>query len=712
MARDLRQTGLQLDPVELTDLTGFPMSAVISLGNCTASFVSPRGLVLTNHHCARGSVQFNSTQENNLLEKGFLAPDLQSELPAAPGSRVYVTVGVKDVTPQVTSDLTGSLSGRDRYERIQRKRKELIAQCESDPGHRCQVSSFYGGLQYKLIKRLEIRDVRLVYAPADAIGRYGGDIDNWQWPRHTGDFAVYRVYVGPDGKAEDHAKENIPYRPRHFLKVSAAGVEDGDFVMATGYPGTTSRYAHPAEVKYNFEWRYPTYRGLIEDWIATIEKAAPDGSEARIKYEARLASLNNFLKNLYGQIEGARRVGLIERRAHREAALNDWIAKDSGRSQYAEAIRQLGALAEESARANRRDFWYKNATRPQLLGMAQRIYRLAKERQKPDPEREPGYQERDMTFFRQSLEVIDRRFDATVDHAEWLLFLRYYLKQPMQQRVQPFDQALGLPDSFDEVRISTLLDRYYSGTALKDKEQRLALMSVTPEELEASEDPFMQLAVALYETERAQEEASKDRLGRSAALRPQYMSATIDWQGSRGHTAYPDANSTLRVTYGRVVGGSPKDGLIYEPFTRLEGIAEKNTGEDPFDAPQRQLDLIKAGEYGSYELPSIGSVPVNFLSDLDATGGNSGSPTLNARGELVGLLFDGTIESVNSDWDFDSRTSRTIHVDSRYMLWVMEKVDLANHLIEEMDIVSAPHGRLSTRRVVSPDVWSAIRLVR
>ncbi len=206
MARDLRQTGLQLDPVELTDLTGFPMSAVISLGNCTASFVSPRGLVLTNHHCARGSVQFNSTQENNLLEKGFLAPDLQSELPAAPGSRVYVTVGVKDVTPQVTSDLTGSLSGRDRYERIQRKRKELIAECESDPGHRCQVSSFYGGLQYKLIKRLEIRDVRLVYAPADAIGRYGGDIDNWQWPRHTGDFAVYRVYVGPDGKAEDHAR--------------------------------------------------------------------------------------------------------------------------------------------------------------------------------------------------------------------------------------------------------------------------------------------------------------------------------------------------------------------------------------------------------------------------------------------------------------------------------------------------------------------------
>ncbi|MEL7128922.1 MAG: S46 family peptidase, partial [Pseudomonadota bacterium] len=214
-----------------------------------------------------------------------------------------------------------------------------------------------------------------------------------------------------------------------------------------------------------------------------------------------------------------------------------------------------------------------------------------------------------------------------------------------------------------------------------------AWMNMTPADFEASEDPFIKLAVALYETELADENASKDRSGRSAALRPQYMQAIIDWQRSNDYVAYPDANSTLRVTYGNVLGGSPRDGLVYDPFTRLEGIVEKHTGEWPFIVPEKQSALIEAGDYGDYALESLGSVPVNFLSDLDSTGGNSGSATLNADGELVGLLFDGTFESVNSDWDFDPRTTRTIHVDTRYMLWVMEKVDDAGHLIDEMDIV-------------------------
>ena len=199
----------------------------------------------------------------------------------------------------------------------------------------------------------------------------------------------------------------------------------------------------------------------------------------------------------------------------------------------------------------------------------------------------------------------------------------------------------------------------------------------------------MRLAVALYEHERAVESSAKDRAGRRAALQPKYMEAIIAWQKDQGFTAYPDANSTLRVTYGNVLGGSPKDGLRYDPFTTLDGITEKDTGDDPFNSPQAQLDLIKAQDYGRYELDSINSVPVNFLTDLDSTGGNSGSATLNARGELVGLLFDGTIESVNSDWDFDPRTTRSIHVDSRYMLWVMEKLDNAEHLIKEMDVVDA-----------------------
>ncbi|CAM3859270.1 S46 family peptidase [Litorimonas haliclonae] len=689
IASDLRAKGLKMKTEQISDLTGFPMGAVVSLGGCTASFVSPQGLVVTNHHCAYGSIQYNSTEEQNYLENGFLATNLNAELPAAPGSRIYVTVDLTDVTDQVSGDLSADLSGEERFAKIDTNRKALVAECEEDEGHRCSVASFYGGLQYKLIKQLEIKDVRLAYAPAGSIGKYGGDIDNWQWPRHTGDFAFYRGYVSPEGKSADYSEENVPFKPEHFLKVSAEGLDDGDFVMVAGYPGSTSRYARLAEVENTFNWQYPTWQTLLNDWIGAINDASEPGSDARIKYESRLAGLNNYKKNLGGQIEGARRVGLVDRRAEREAALSTWIAEEAPDSGYAEAISNLDALSEESAAAARSNYWYNNATRPQLLNAAQRLYRLSHERLKPDAERESGYQERDMSRIEQGLTAMDRRYDPVVDKAEWIVFLQGYLDQPASERVEALDEALDLETDMTEAAISAKLDSYYAQTALGNLETRLELMEATPSELEESTDPFMQLAVALYENELAMEAASKDRAGRRATLQPKYMEAIIAWQKDRGFTAYPDANSTLRVTYGNVLGGSPKDGMRYDPFTTLQGIAEKDTGDDPFNSPQSQLDLIEAENYGRYELDSINSVPVNFLTDLDSTGGNSGSATLNARGELVGLLFDGTIESVNSDWDFDPRTTRSIHVDSRYMLWVMEKVDNSENLINEMDIVNA-----------------------
>ena len=687
IAEDLKDTGLELDPADLTDLTAFPMGAVISLGGCTASFVSPAGLVVTNHHCARGSVQFNSTEENNYLKDGFLAATLDDELKAAPGSRVYVTTDVTDVTEQVLSGLSDDMSGQDRYNAIDAKKKALISACEATEGNRCQIGVFFGGHQYKLITRLEIRDVRLVYAPGDNVGKYGGDIDNWMWPRHTGDFAFYRAYVGPDGMPADFAEDNVPYEPEHVLKVSASGLEEGDFVMAAGYPGRTSRYARLAEVEYTFDWYYPTWMENSQDWVDTIKDAAPEGSDARIKYESLLAGLNNYIKNRGGQIEGAKRVGLVELRKAREAELDAWIAADPSRAHYADAIEALDVLTAETAEADQRAFWYNYATRPSLLGAAETLYRLSVEKEKPDAERESGYQERDIALIEQGLSRIDRRYDPAVDKAVWMMFLEKYMDAPMAMRVKALDEALELGADFDEAEMSAKLDAYYEDSILADPEKRSALMDASKEELEALDDPFMQLAIALFDTEMEMEYAEKDRAGRMSELRPAYMEAIIAWQKSNGEATYPDANSTLRVTYGTVMGGSPKDGMYYFPFTRLEGITEKDTGIEPFDAPQKQLDLINAQDYGPYELESLGTVPVNFLSDLDSTGGNSGSATLNAKGELVGLLFDGTIESVNSDWHFDPKTTRTIHVDTRYMLWVMDKLDNADHLIDEMTIV-------------------------
>jgi len=685
---DLRAKGLAMDPERLADLEGFPMGAVISLGGCTASFVSPDGLVVTNHHCARGSVQYNSTAENNYLADGFLAASREEELPAAPGSRVFVTTGLEDVTEAVIGDLPDDLPPRERYQAIEDTRKRLITECEAPGGLRCQVAEFYGGAQYTLIERMEILDVRLVYAPADSIGRYGGDVDNWMWPRHTGDFAFYRAYVGPDGKPADRSDDNVPYEPAHFLKVSKGGLEAGDFVMVAGYPGRTTRYARRAEVDHVFGWYYPTWLEVGNQWIDTIESAAPEGSDARIKYEARLAGLNNAMKNFGGQLEGAERVGLAEGKAESERTLQAWL--EEGSVETAADIAALDTLIGERNADARQDYWYDRVTFPPLIGAAQKLYRWSLEQTKPDAEREPGFQDRDRRVVAQGLERIDRRFDPAVDKAVWLLFLEGYLEQNADERVAAFDEALGLESMMDRDALAERLDAFYEGTELDDRAQRLAWMDRPPADFESSDDPFIRLAVALFDHELAEEEEEKTFDGRMAELRPRYMEALIDRSRENGEAVYPDANSTLRVTYGNVFGGSPKDGLIYEPFTRLSGIVEKDTGEAPFDAPKRQLALIEAGDFGDYALDELGSVPVNFLTDLDSTGGNSGSPTLDAEGNLVGLLFDGTIESVNSDWNFDPRTTRSIHVDSRYMLWVMENVDGADHLLGEMTLVESP----------------------
>ena len=687
IASDLREAGLELDPDNLAELTEFPMAAVVSLGGCSASFVSSKGLVITNHHCARGSVQFHSRAERNYLEDGFLAESMADELPARPGSRVFVTVGVEDVTEQVSGGLDPDLPPRERFQVMEDRRKALMKACEADEGHRCRVSAFFGGLEYKLVKSLEIRDVRLVYAPADAIGRYGGDIDNWRWPRHTGDFAFYRAYVSPEGEPADHAPDNVPYESEHYLPVSAAGLDDGDFVMAIGYPGGTSRYARHVTVENRFEREYPRFVARSREGIAVIEAAAPEGSDLRIRYTGQLAGINNGMKNIEGQLEGARRQRLVERRAQRDAALDAWIAADEKNAPLADAIRDYDALARESADVSRRYYHYNAARSSQLLDIARRLYRLAREQQKPDAEREPGYQERDLRWFRQRLSRLDRGYHASVDKALWMYGLRGYLAEPAENHVAAFDRAMGLGDDTDEAAVSSILDGYYEETVLEDADTRLALMDAPLREIEAHDDPFLRLAVAVYEPDRQREEESKTRSGRGDLLRPQYMQAIIDWQRSQGHAAYPDANGTLRVTYGTVLGGSPMDGLIYEPFTRLEGILEKDSGVAPFNAPVELLERARAKDFGTYRLASIGSVPVNFLTDLDSTGGNSGSATLNASGELVGLLFDGTLESVVSDWDFNPRTTRTIHVDTRYMLWVMEKIDDADWLIDEMTVV-------------------------
>jgi len=688
MADRLKELGLRIAPETLSDLTGHPMNAVISLGGCTASFVSPDGLVITNHHCAMGALQYNSTQEVNLMEDGFLAAGRSAEVFAGPGSRVLVTVLFDEVTGQV-QDAAGNLTGRDRYKAIEAKQKELIKACEEDEGHRCRVSSFYGGLQYYLVKQLEIRDVRLVYAPAGPVGNFGGDIDNWMWPRHNGDYSFYRAYVGTDGKPADFSPNNVPYKPKHYLKVTDQGIRVGDYVMVTGYPGNTRRHLLADEVRSTFEWSYPQRKERFQRMLGVIEAETRDRPGAAIKYAGMVQGINNAMKNTEGMLAGYAKSDIVEHKASIEEELLAWIAADESRkAKYGSTLKELLALIEDARSHRERDVFYDRGVRgSQMLGTASLLYHLAREKQKPDAERLPGFQERDMRRLKESLERLDKRFDAQVDRALWLSSFEDYVAIPAEEHVAEFDAWFGIEGhEIDLDAVERKATEMYELTGLDDAAKRLEWLEADASAFEASQDPFLQLAVRLYDSDQKFREEDEERSGRSDELRPKYMEALIAYLKTQGQAIYPDANSTLRVTFGQVKGYSPKDGVTYTPFTTLDGILQKDTGEDPFNSPPKLLETIRAGRFGHYAEAKLGTVPVDFLSDLDITGGNSGSPTLNGKGELVGLAFDNNWESIISDWDFLPEVTRTIHVDVRYVLWVMDFVDEADYLIEEMGL--------------------------
>jgi hypothetical protein len=682
----LKAKGLEISVDSISKLTEFPMNAVISLGGCTASFVSPKGLVVTNHHCIYGSVQYNSTPENNILENGFLAKTPAEDLPAAPGARVYVTETVTNVTDQVIKG-TETLSAKARYDALEKNEKALVAQCEADEIYRCNVYSFHGGLEFYLIKSLEIKDVRLAYTPAMGVGKYGGDIDNWMWPRHTGDFGFYRAYVGKDGKPAEYNVDNVPYIPDSYLSVSAKGVQEGDFVMVTGYPGRTNRYRIAAEVDNVFNNSYPKARVHNSKYVSLIEENSEDGSKARIAYESTIAGYNNYIKNYGSMIESFKKGTMFERKKQFEQELTNWINSDSTRKeQYGSVLGELSELIAQSQEHSERRRMLGYVHRSQMISTARRLYRLGYEKQKPNSERESGFQERDLPRIKAGLERMTRRYDSKIDKAILLHFLELYAALPKEERFSDVDNVFKVQNGFDKATQSALLDSMYEQSRLDNATVRNSLFEQTFSQLNQSQDPFVQYAKAIFKVMKAEEDKSKALAGKLQAARPELMSAIIAFNKAKNKPVYADANSTLRVTYGTVGGYSPQDGLVATPFTSLEGLLAKNTDVDPFNAPKKLQEQIKAKLYGDYT-GGMNTVPVNFLSNVDTTGGNSGSPTLNGKAELVGLLFDGVYESIIGDWDYNPELNRSIHVDSRYMLWVMDKVDNAQNLLDEMTIV-------------------------
>lgn len=680
---DLMNRGLKIDPAAVFDPAGPSLIyAVVKVG-ATGSFVSPEGLIITNHHVAFGSVQAASTPENDYVRDGFLASSRVDEIPAA-GRTARITESFQDVSTEVLSVVKEAQSYADRARAVERRIKEIEKRAESDnPGKRAEVAEMFPGRSYWLFLYTNLKDVRLVYVPPRAIGEFGGEVDNWMWPRHTGDFAFMRAYVGPDGSPAEYSKENIPFRPRAHLKINPRGVEPGDFVFLLGYPGRTYRHFSSHFISYEQDVHMP----WVADWYAWQIKLMEDmgrGNHAvALQLSSKIKGLSNTMKNYRGKLTGLERLGLVDKRRETEKTLQAFIESDPGRrSRFGDVLERIaseyGKLRERAG--------YETVLRylsrsPDMLRIAGTVHEAAVERSKPDIERESAFMDRNFPQTRKSLLLGLKNYYEPADRLILAEMLKKADALSDEYRIEAVDRLLrgrDLASAGDSV-LAALFDH----TLLSRPSFLEKALDMSPEELKAVRDPFLMLAADLYPEHQRLKEVEKAREGALDPLWARLTEARMEYLKT---DFIPDANGTLRLTYGRVEGYDPADGVFHRPFTTLRGVLEKTTGEAPFNTPPDLVRLLMERERKSAGGDPSPNVPVCLLYSTDTTGGNSGSPVINARGQLVGVNFDRVWEATINDFAWSRLYSRSIGVDIRYVLWITREFGGASNLLEEIGL--------------------------
>jgi hypothetical protein len=681
---NLRAKGLKIDPKEIYNPNGVSLiDGVVQLSGCTGSFISKDGLILTNHHCAFGAVQAASTTEKDYVTDGLLALSKEKEIQAR-GMTARITESYRDVSKEVLSVVNDKMDLAERTKAIDRKIREIVAEIEKkNPGKRAEVSEMFAGKTYVLFVYTNLRDIRLVYVPPRSIGEFGGENDNWVWPRHTGDFSFMRAYVATDGSPADYSPNNVPYHPKKFLKVNPAGVDEGDFVFILGYPGRTFRHRTSHYLAYEEKYRMPYVADLFEWQIATMEEIGKTDRAVALKHDARIKGLANTMKNYRGKLLGMKRLHLVEGKFEEEKALQQFIESDPKRKElYGTVLEDIGKIYREMSdwAPSELVLDYLRGSSV-MLGYGFTIYESALELQKPDLERLSSYTERNLANTKRGLSQALRNYYEPTDKA----FLKHMLMQAANllemQRIPAIDEILKGGSA--EQAIDQFIQTAYARSKLNDEKIVIDSFGNKPAEVEQMDDPFVQLARVLYPTYLKLRETRQRRDGALSKL----SALLVDVKQQFQKTSFiPDANSTLRLTFGRIKGYSPADATYYKPITTLTGVIEKTTGEDPYATPEKVINLYKSKDFGRYRNAKLNDVPVAILYNMDTTGGNSGSPVLNARGELVGVNFDRAFEATINDYAWSDSYSRSIAVDIRYVLWVTEKVGEANHLLKEMGI--------------------------
>jgi hypothetical protein len=685
LAADMRAMGLQLDPADIWKPGQKCLAmAVVHLGGGTGSFVSADGLIITNHHVAFGAVQSLSSPERNYLRKGFLANDRSQEIPA-PGYSVKVMTGFADVTPHFRPAMRPGLDPQKQYRLIEKISKELIHAGEKTRDMECAIARFYGAREFFLVTYFKIRDMRVVYVPARSIGEYGGEIDNWMWPRHTGDFSFLRAYVDKNGLPADYAKDNVPYRPLHYFPVARSALRPGDFTMILGYPGTTKRWYTAAEVGNEVQVNYPERIALLAQYIALLEKMSQADEAVAIKNAGVLKGLYNSIKNNRGLLAGLRNHAVLELKLAKEEQLAAFIAAQPGlQKMFGRLLGDIGLLTaaeRETISLNTVFGWMIRGCR--LFDWALTLNKWGHEKTKKDVDRESGYMERDIVAKKEQLPVSQRNLDLATDKAVFAFFLKKLLAADntgiFKKLAQEIDLAAGKDRS---EKIFAFVDTLYANTRLGDLGFKQEMFAADAKTMAATQDAFLALAAKIQPEIDAFNRLKDSFSGRWLQLKTRYIDAMMRLHPRAIH--YPDANATLRFNYGRVEGYAPRDGVTYAPFTTLAGVLAKNSNEFPFNLDAKFVAAAQGQGRSRHSDPGLGDVPVNFLTDNDSTGGNSGSPVLNGKGELVGVLFDGNYESLGSDFWYLPETTRSIHVDIRYVLFVAGQVDRATGVLREL----------------------------
>jgi len=681
---NLRAKGLKIDPNEVYNPKGVSLiDGIVQLSGCTGSFVSKDGLILTNHHCAFGFVQAVSTPEKDYLTSGFIAWNRSEEIPAK-GQTARITESYRDVSKEVLSAVNDEMELAERSKAIDRKMREIVDDTEKqNPGKRAVVAEMFAGKTYVLFVYTYLRDVRLVYVPPRSIGEFGGENDNWVWPRHTGDFSFFRAYVAPDGSPADYSPNNVPYHPKKFLKVNPAGVDEGDFVFILGYPGRTYRHRTSHYLAYEEQYRMPFVADLYDWQIATMEEMGKSDRAIALKHDARIKGLANTMKNYRGKLLGMKRLRLVDRRVEEEKGLQRFIDADPTRKAlYGSVLEEIGAIYQEmsSQAASEMILDYLRGS-SMMLGNGFTVYESALELQKPDLERLSSYTERNLDNTKRGLQRSLQSYYEPTDKAFLKDMLMKAAKLPPVQRIAALDDILKGENP--EQAIDRFIQSAYAQSKLNDEKFLSDAFGRKPDQIEQIGDPFVRIAKALYPVYLKLRETRQRRDGALSKLSALLVDAKQQYQKT---SFIPDANSTLRLTFGYIRGYSPADATYHKPITTLTGVIEKTTDEYPYATPQKLRDLYKQREFGRYRNAKLNDVPVAILYNMDTTGGNSGSPVLDARGQLVGVNFDRAFEATINDYAWSESYSRSIAVDIRYVLWVTEKVGEAHHLLKEMNI--------------------------